>query len=324
MPDPIYLRHLKNLTVVAEKGNISKAANRLFISQSSLSQQMKQLEESAQACLLVRHHGGVRAAPAAEILIAGNKQIVKLYNDLLIAAQSTNNLPLLPLRLGFSSFVDHDLYEMVYSMHKAFFPSCEIMSESGDPVDLFRMLEDGEIDAALVTLPASCAGLTAHQFTQSRLVVCMKSDDPLSKLRELTPADLGLKLTIFREPKQHPEAHERLMEMLGVAGISSDIVSTNRTPSDVQWMVKSGRGWALIPEGSPLQQGLVTRPIAGVTWTVDSALIVGRSKSHKTLPRLVKKLRKRFRTLAKLPPAKPVRSVRPSIGNQTLPLFGSN
>jgi len=324
MPDPIYLRHLKNLTVVAEKGNISKAAIRLFISQSSLSQQMKQLEESAQACLLVRHHGGVRAAPAAEILIAGNKQIVKLYNDLLIAAQSTNNLPLLPLRPGFSSFVDHDLYEMVCSMHKAFFPSCEIMSESGDPVDLFRMLEDGEIDAALVTLPASCAGLTAHQFTQSRLVVCMKSDDPLSKLRELTPADLGLKLTIFREPKQHPEAHERLMEMLGVAGISSDIVSTNRTPSDVQWMVKSGRGWALIKEGSPLQQGLVTRPIAGVTWTVDSALIVGRSKSHKTLPRLVKKLRKRFRTLAKLPPAKPVRSVRPSIGNQTLPLFGSN
>ena len=93
MPDPIELRHLKNLTVVAEEGNISKAALRLFISQSSLSQQMKQLEESAQACLLVRHHGGVRATPAAEILIAGNKQIIKLYNELLIAARSTNSAP---------------------------------------------------------------------------------------------------------------------------------------------------------------------------------------------------------------------------------------
>ncbi len=191
MPNPIELRHLKNLTVVAEEGNISKAALRLFISQSSLSQQMKQLEESAQACLLVRHHGGVRATPAAEILIAGNKQITKLYNELLIAARSTNTAPFLPLRLGFSSFVDHDLYEMVCSMHKALFPACEIMSQSGDPVDLLRMLEEGEIDAALMTLPASDAGLTAHQFTQSRLVVCMKSDDPLSKLKELTPLDLG-------------------------------------------------------------------------------------------------------------------------------------
>jgi molybdate transport repressor ModE-like protein len=94
MSDLIELRHLKNLTVVAEEGNISKAAVRLFISQSSLSQQMKQLEESAQACLLVRHHGGVRATPAAEILIAGNKQIIKLYDDLLTAARSTNVAPL--------------------------------------------------------------------------------------------------------------------------------------------------------------------------------------------------------------------------------------
>ena len=322
MPNSIELRHLKNLTVVVEEGNISKATVRLFISQSSLSQQMKQLEESAQACLLVRHRGGVHATPAAEILIAGNRQIVKMCNDLLLAAQSTNAPKLLPLRLGFSSFVDHDLYEMVCSVHKLLFPSCEIMLQSGDPVDLLRMLEEGEIDAALVTLPATGAGFTAHRFTQSRLVVCMKSDDPLSRLKELTPADLGSKLTIFREPKQHPEAHERLMEMLDVAGISSDVVSTNKTPNDLQWMVESGRGCALIPEGSHLQQGLITRPIAGVTWTVDSALIVGRSKSHKTLPQLVKELRKRFRAMAKLPPAKPVRSVRPLIINRTLPLFG--
>jgi hypothetical protein len=150
----------------------------------------------------------------------------------------------------------------------------------------------------------------------------MKSDDPLSKLKEISPADLGSKLTIFREPKQHPEAHERLMEMLDRAGISSDIASTNKTPHDLQWMVESGRGCALIPERSHLQNGLVTRPIVGVTWTVDSALIVGRSKSQKTLPLLVKELRRRFRALAKLPPAKPVRSVRPSISDKTLPLFG--
>jgi hypothetical protein len=150
----------------------------------------------------------------------------------------------------------------------------------------------------------------------------MKSDDPLSKLNELTPADIGSKLTIFREPKQHPEAHERLMEMLDDAGVRSNIASTNKTPHDLQWMVESGRGFALIPEGSHLQKGLVTRPIAGVTWTVDSALILGRTTSQRTLPRLIKELRRRFRASAKLPPAKPVRSVRPSKVNKSFPLFG--
>jgi DNA-binding transcriptional LysR family regulator len=58
MSDPIDLRHLKNLTIVAEEGNISRAAIRLYISQSCLSGQMKHLEETAQvAALFVKVKG---------------------------------------------------------------------------------------------------------------------------------------------------------------------------------------------------------------------------------------------------------------------------
>ena len=322
MPDPIELRHLKNLTVVAEEGNISRAAARLYISQSCLSGQMKHLEETAQVGLLVRYSGGVRATPAAEIMIAGGKHILKLCDELLAAARSTDTVAFLPMRLGFSSFVDHSLFEMVCSIHTSLYPSCEIKSQSGDNVELLAMLNRGDIDAALLTLPVTGVGLKTYPFTQSRLVVCMREDDPLSKLKEITPDDLASKLTIFREPKQHPEAHDRLIEMLAEVGIRGDVANTNKTPQDLQWMVESSYGYALIPEGSPLQKGLVTLPIAGVTWTVDSALILGRSTSQKTLPRLVKELRRRFRALAKLPPAKPVRSVRPSKQHKSLPLFG--
>src|SRR5665213_3602224 len=92
MSDLIELRHLKNFIAVAEAGNISRAAETLFISQSCLSGQMKQLEEAAQVCLLVRHSGGVHATPAAEILIAGSKQILKLRDDLLTATRSADTV----------------------------------------------------------------------------------------------------------------------------------------------------------------------------------------------------------------------------------------
>jgi DNA-binding transcriptional LysR family regulator len=322
MSDPIDLRHLRNLTVVAAEGNISRAATRLYISQPCLSGQMKQLEETAQVGLLVRHSGGVRATPAAEILIAGSKHILKLCDDLLAAARSTDTVAFLPMRLGFSSFVDHTLFEMVCSIHTSLFPSCEIKSKSGDNVEILDLLNRGEMDAALLTLPVTEMGLKTYAFTQSRLVVCMRADDPLSKLKEITPGDLASKLTIFREPKQHPEAHDRLIEMLAEVGITGDVANTNKSPHDLQWMVESSYGYALIPEGSPLQKGLVTRPISGVTWTVDSALILGRSTSHKTLPALVKELRRRFRLQGKLPPAKPVRPVRTSKSDKNLLLFG--
>ena len=322
MSDPIDLRHLKNLTIVAEEGNISRAAIRLYVSQSCLSEQMKHLEETAQVGLLVRHSGGVRATAAAEIMTAGSKHILKLCDDLLAAARCTEIVEFLPMRLGFSSFVDHSLFEMVCSVHTSLYPSCEIKRQSGDNVELLDMLDRDEIDAALLTLPVTRTGLKMYPFTKSRLVVCMRSDDPLAKLKSITPDDLASKLTIFREPRQHPEAHNRLIEMLNEVGITGDVANTTRTPHDLQWMVESSYGYALIPEGSPLQRGLVTRPIAGVSWTVDSALILGRTTSQKTLPRLVKELRRRFRTVAKMPPVKPVRSVRPSKEDKNLLLFG--
>ena len=322
MSDLIELRHLKNLIAVAEAGNISRAAENLFISQSCLSGQMKQLEEAAQVCLFIRHSGGVSATPAAEILIAGSKQILKLRDDLLTATRSAETIAILPMRLGFSAFVDHDLYEMVCSVHTELYPTCVIKSRGGDHVELIALLDSGEIDAALLTLPVAGAGLKTYPFTQSRLVVCMRADDPISKLKEITPADLGSKLTIFREPKQHPEAHDRLIEMLNEVGIRILVANTIKSPHELQWMVESSYSYALIPEGSALQKGLVTRPIAGVTWTVDSALVLGRSTTQKTLPRLIKELRRRCRLQAKLPPAKPVRSIRASINDRILPLFG--
>ena len=322
MSDLVELKKLKNLIAVAEAGNISIAAKRLYLSQPSLSIQIKDLEDVLQVPLLVRDHKGVRATPAAEILITGGRELLRMRDALIETARALHRVTFVPMRLGFSSFVDHALYEMVCSIHTSLFPSCEIRPKSGDPVDLLLMLERGEIDAALVTLPASGAGLKAYPFTQSRLVVCMKSNDPLAKLKEITTADLGSKLTIFRDPKQHPEAHDRLIEMLDEVGIAGDVTSTNKTPHDLQWMVESGTGYALIREGSELQPGLVTRPVAGVTWTVDSALIVTKSTSHRTMPHLVREMRKRLRLQSSLPPSKPVRSVRPRIGDRTLPLFG--
>jgi DNA-binding transcriptional LysR family regulator len=323
MSDLVELKKLKNLIAVAEAGNISVAAKRLYLSQPSLSIQIKDLEDVMQVPLLVRDHKGVRATPAAEILITGGRELLRMRDEMIGMARALHRVTFVPMRLGFSSFVDHALYEMVCSIHTSLFPSCEIKPKSGDPVDLLPMLERGEIDAALVTLPASGAGLKAYPFTQSRLVVCMKSDDPLAKLKEITPADLGSKLTIFRDPRQHPEAHDRLIEMLDVVGITGDVANTNKTPHDLQWMVESGTGYALIREGSELQPGLVTRPVAGVTWTVDSALIVAKSTSQRTMPHLVREMRKRLRLQSSLPQSKkPVRSVRPRIGDRILPLFG--
>jgi hypothetical protein len=87
-------------------------------------------------------------------------------------------------------------------------------------------------------------------------------------------------------------------------------------------MVQSGFGQALIREGSELEDGVVTRPVAGVNWTVDSALISRKSTTQKNIPTLVRVLRKQLRLQPFMPPSKPPQSARPPAAKQTLPLFG--
>ena len=58
----------------------------------------------------------------------------------------------------------------------------------------------------------------------------------------------------------------------------------------MQTLVKGGHGFALIREGTNLDEELTTRPIAGVDWTVDTALIYHKVRHPKTVPILVKRL----------------------------------
>jgi uncharacterized protein YjiK len=60
----------------------------------------------------------------------------------------------------------------------------------------------------------------------------------------------------------------------------------------MQALVKEGYGLALIREGTLLEEGLITRPILGVDWTVDTAVIYHRQRHPKTVPILVRRLKK--------------------------------
>jgi hypothetical protein len=84
----------------------------------------------------------------------------------------------------------------------------------------------------------------------------------------------------------------RLMEMLAEIGIEPEVSCLATTPADIQWMIQSGSGLALIDQKTPLDPTLSTRPIANVNWTADTAFVHPASAQHPALPVLVRHIRK--------------------------------
>jgi len=79
-PQAIELRHLRYFTAVADAGSFTHAAERMFIAQPTLSQQIRRLEEIVGTPLLQRRREGVRLTPAGTVLLDASRTVLSLVD----------------------------------------------------------------------------------------------------------------------------------------------------------------------------------------------------------------------------------------------------
>jgi DNA-binding transcriptional LysR family regulator len=75
-PQALELRHLRYLVALADAGNFSRAAEKIFIAQPTLSQQIRRLEEIVGTPLLQRRREGLRLTPAGRVLLEGSQNVL--------------------------------------------------------------------------------------------------------------------------------------------------------------------------------------------------------------------------------------------------------
>jgi DNA-binding transcriptional LysR family regulator len=290
--DFLEFRLLKYIVAVAETANFTRASERLFLAQPTLSQQVIALEEGIGVQIFVRRREGIQLTPAGQMLYAYALEALELRNEVVNAVRAIDQGEIPTLRIGFSSFINPDALQSLRQTYARLFPGSPMQMTGGHPVQLQHRLEDKSLDAAILPLPVSGTNWVVAHIASDPLVVCMRSDDPLAAARELQPSELASRLTIFRDPETHPAAHYQLMEMLTEIGIRPEASCLAATPADIQLMVQSGCGLALIDEKIALASNLTTRPIAGAHWTADTAFIHHANADHMALSLLLRHLPK--------------------------------
>jgi DNA-binding transcriptional LysR family regulator len=309
--DHLEFRHLRYIVAIAEQRTFTAAAHSVPVAQSALSRQIAEIEEIYNIQIFERVRGGTGASltPAGEALLMFARQLLQTRTEIIEAVQAIHQSTLLPFRLGFSPLVEEQVVDTVCQAYHEVFPKSEIRPEGADTEDLFERLGQGTLDAALVTLPVSGEGIEVQPVMHQRVVVCIPEVDPLAQLSEIPPAALNEKLSIFCDPRQHPRAHARLLEILNEQGIILRLTNPTFNADHVQWMVREMICYALIREHEPLKDGLTTRPIQGVSFTVDSAIAYKSDREQLALPLLLRDLEKRFPLANMRPQRKPPVSV---------------
>ena len=285
-------RHLIAFVAVAEECSFGKAAERIGISQPALSHQIKQLEDGLLVNLLIRSQAGATLTAYGRQFLVYPRKILHMRDHAVRSTSLDKSGTEWPLRFGYSPFADHRLVDEARVGYRELVPGGEIEASSECSAELTKMVADGRLDAAIVTLPLTEKDLFSHPICREKLLVCLRRDDPLAHGESLPQDVLAGRLSIMFARVHQRELYDALMRKFSSHGIELKPFEFCSAPAEMQYMVKSGKGWSLAQESTQLDPELMLMRIADLNLPLTTALICQIGQMRPVLPLLAYRIEK--------------------------------
>ena len=143
-------KYLNYILTIAKKQNMTKAAEELFVSQSSLSQYLTKLEAEIGAPLFIRAKGKLELTEAGKLYIDAARKVIDIKNDLYYQIRSLNHKS--HITIGITSIFGLEMLTTLIPQYKKDFPDVTIeITETNIPSITTLILEES-IDCAVIAI----------------------------------------------------------------------------------------------------------------------------------------------------------------------------
>jgi DNA-binding transcriptional LysR family regulator len=245
--DAVDIRQLQHFVAVAEEKHFTRAARRMNIVQSALSNSIRLLEEELDAKLFVRSTRQVRLTDAGQILLDKAKAALESIRDAREAVAAVRNLERGTLSIGtvqsLPAFLD--LPSLVERFH-AEYPGVELRLRQGSATDLIEKIRNGRLDLAFLPLSESPADIKTDIIACEALVVGCAPNHPLAGASDVSLAALKDEPFVDFEPDWG--TRKLIDQGFFGAGISRHIAFEVSDLNTLLELVSRGMGIALLPE----------------------------------------------------------------------------
>ncbi len=198
------LRQLRYFVAVAETGNISRAAKKIFLTQPALSRQIKALEHEIGQCLLERQAHSIRLTPAGEALLREARELFQHADQMLERVRSAGQD--VRLRVGYAPSLASGLLSAAVEGFAQKHPKARIELFDLSTKEMLAGLENETLDVALtVGLDRGPRGLKWTPLLRATWQVAVNHHHELARRTKVTPAEVAhWPLLIFCQ-KDYPE-----------------------------------------------------------------------------------------------------------------------
>ncbi|MBS0253781.1 MAG: LysR family transcriptional regulator [Proteobacteria bacterium] len=258
--------HLRQFLAVVDTGSFTAAAERIGISQPSLSVGIAELERQVGARLLLRERRRVRLTEAGSQLLSHARAIEREFQ----AAETGIARPApgpAPLRLGVvTSFATRLLEAMVAALGG----EVPLVLHDGSDAELRRRLADGQLDAGLTVLREGDERQGALPLFEEDYRMVLGSNHRLARQAMLDPADLASEVMIAR---RSCEILPETSAFFTGRGVRPPFALRSASDDRCLAMVRAGLGITTAPR-SHAGAGLVALPLAGFDFRRRVGLVI--------------------------------------------------
>ena len=242
------LRQLRYFVAVAEELHFRRAAERLYVAQPAVSEQIRKLEVELGVQVFDRTPRGVVLTDAGAALLEEARRMLQLAETAQHAARNAHQRAASMLRIGYPPELLPSAFPRALRRLAAHAPNVEVTLETGPALKLIDAVRERRADAVITALPAPVDGLRTTPLGDEYLVAAVPVNDDRGLQQAITLERTASSRVLLPPRDANPTFHNAVVSMYRNAGLSPELVELAEPRADLAMLaVASGAGVALLP-----------------------------------------------------------------------------
>lgn len=269
------LRQLEYFYMASRLRNITRAAQRLHVSQPNITVAIQKLESELGVQLLDRSQKLLTLTPEGTVFLSRIEVALENIRDAVRELDDYKNLQKGAVKIGIPPIVGAYLFPKIFSHFAQQHPSLELSIVEDGSLAIRHALENGELDLGMVITTGIGNLLSTQPISKEEIVVCLPKDHPLADRQSIALEELtGEALIMLKEGSYHRHVLMTAFEKLAI--VPNIILSSNQVET-IKGLVARRVGVSFLPRvmledsdslvGVPLENALYID--IGLAWKKD-------------------------------------------------------
>ncbi|MDD4402957.1 MAG: LysR family transcriptional regulator [Desulfitobacteriaceae bacterium] len=247
-------RELVYFLAIAKEGNISKAAESLFVAQPSLSRCLQKLETDLGVKLFKRTIDGLKPTVAGEYYIECAESILRINKEMENQISRLNKLKVGRLTIGTTTFLGSFVMPDILKFFHSKYPGIQVSIVEDVSLGIENSIMRGEVDLGILHTPLVNKHITVKKLVSERFFLAVPPDDPLNQMSYDRDGngEMYIDIGLFADREfilTHPEQRTRQVtdKILARAGIRPRIKFLTKSIQTASRLANIGMGLTLVP-----------------------------------------------------------------------------